>query len=200
MILFAQVLGEPAPPDRSKPGQPKIDETLFFRIGAGDKDAFEEFYRLTERTLYAYSLSLVHNHHDALDILQETCLKVRAAAHLYEPRGKPLAWVLTIAKNLAYSKFRRDSRMVDGESLRMEDSLDFSYVEDPEDRMVLESALTILTEEERAVVLLHAVAGVRHREVAQSLGKPLSTVLSKYYRALKKLRQHLEERGVPDEK
>ena len=50
-----------------------------------------------------------------------------------------------------------------------------------------------LTEEERQIVILHAVAGFRHRETAELLDLALPTVLSKYHRALKKLRRHWKE-------
>ena len=50
-----------------------------------------------------------------------------------------------------------------------------------------------LTEEQaRRIVLLHAVTGLKHREIAQLLELPLATVLSKYHRALKKLKAQLE--------
>ena len=42
------------------------------------------------------------------------------------------------------------------------------------------------------MVLLHAVSGLKHREIAALLELPLATVLSKYHRALKKLRVQLE--------
>ena len=58
----------------------------------------------------------------------------------------------------------------------------------PEDRQVLQEALAGLGAEERQIVLLHAVAGLKHREIARLLEQPLSTVLSKYHRGLKKLR------------
>ena len=45
-----------------------------------------------------------------------------------------------------------------------------------------------LSEEERQIVMLHAVAGFKHREIAATLDLPLATVLSKYNRALKKLK------------
>jgi len=53
--------------------------------------------------------------------------------------------------------------------------------------MVLAAAFHVLTEEERTIVLLHAVSGFKHREIAQFLSKPLATVLSKYRRAIKKI-------------
>ncbi|HSR04623.1 MAG TPA: sigma-70 family RNA polymerase sigma factor, partial [Proteiniclasticum sp.] len=69
----------------------------------------------------------------------------------------------------------------------------FSYVTDAEDRLVLEGVLEKLTEEERKIILLYAISGMRHREIAESLDMKLSTLLSKYHRGLKKLRSYLEK-------
>ena len=62
-----------------------------------------------------------------------------------------------------------------------------------EDRLMLRMVLQVLSEEELQIVMLHAVAGCKHREIAQLLELPLPTVLSKYHRALKKLRKQWEE-------
>ena len=62
----------------------------------------------------------------------------------------------------------------------------------PEDREVLQALLQRLEPQERQIVVLHAVAGLKHREVAQLLEMPLSTVLGKYSRSLKKLKKSLE--------
>jgi RNA polymerase sigma-70 factor (ECF subfamily) len=48
-----------------------------------------------------------------------------------------------------------------------------------------------LSDQERQIVVLHAVSGLKHREIAAALNLPLPTVLSKYNRALKKLKTHL---------
>ena len=61
-----------------------------------------------------------------------------------------------------------------------------------EDRTVLTAALSTLSDEERQIIMLHVTAGLKHREIAQLLELPLSTVLSKYRRALAKLKQKLE--------
>src|SRR5690554_872194 len=50
-----------------------------------------------------------------------------------------------------------------------------------------------LTDEERQIIMLHTVSGYKHREVAGFLKIPLSTALSKYHRAIKKLRILLSE-------
>ena len=58
--------------------------------------------------------------------------------------------------------------------------------------MVLHAALYSLSEEEQRIVLLHATTGLKHREIAHILDLALPTVLSKYHRALKKLKRILE--------
>ena len=62
-----------------------------------------------------------------------------------------------------------------------------------EDRVVLRAFLEALPETERQIVLLHAAAGFRHWEIAKFLHMPLSTVLSKYHRAMKRLRVQIAE-------
>ena len=61
-----------------------------------------------------------------------------------------------------------------------------------EDRGVLRACLEQLSDQERQIVALHAVAGFKHREIAALLELPLSTVLSKYNRAIKRLKQYLQ--------
>ena len=101
MILFNFVFGTNSAGNNPKQRKSTdIDEKLFEQIGQDDMEAFETLYIITERTMYAYILSLVKNHEDALDIMHDTYLKVRSAAHLYKPMGKPLAWMFTIAKIL----------------------------------------------------------------------------------------------------
>ena len=55
-----------------------------------------------------------------------------------------------------------------------------------------------LPTEDLQIVVLHAVAGYKMKEIAEMLGIPLSTVLSKHSRSLKKLKQSLEEESRDD--
>lgn len=193
MLLFTFVMDESN--QKTSYNKIEIDENLFKRIGLNDMEAFDELYRITERTLYAYTLSLVRSHDETLDLMQETYLKILSASHLYKPMGKPLAWMFTISKNLYLNRIRKYKNEFNVETTEMADDLRFSYVTDPEDRVVLEAALDILSQEERNIVLLYAVTGLKHKEIAESIGLSLSTTLSKYHRALKKLKKHLVERG-----
>ena len=173
----------------------KINDNLFEQIAEGNMDALETLYSSTERTLYAYLLSLTKDHNLAVDLLQETYIKVMGAAHLYQPQGKPMAWIFSIAKILSHDKLRKRNREVVVGETEVFDRINLSYEMHPENRLVLEAALAELAETERSIILLFSVSGLKHREIAGLLNLNISTVLSKYHRGLKKLRTFLEEGG-----
>jgi RNA polymerase sigma factor (sigma-70 family) len=189
MLLFTFVYEDDPGDLRYK--KVKIDEGLFKRIAKEDMTALDELYVITERIMYAFTLSLTKDHQRALDLMQDTYVKIISAAHLYKPMGKPLAWMFTIAKNLHYTNARREKRRISIETQGAFDDNSFTYITDMENRIVLEGVLSLLSDEEREIVLLYAVTGMKHKEIAECLGLKLSTTLSKYHRALKKLREHL---------
>jgi len=180
-MIFCMTVAEP------DPDADAALEDCIARIAGGDKDALADLYNRTRPAVYGFALSIVKNAHDAEDILHDACLQVWNAAGGYRRQGKPMAWVLTITRNLAISRLREHGRT---EPLVQEDWQD-RLADNPavthEDRMMLEAVLSALSDEERQIVTLHALTGLRHREIAALLGLPLPTVLSKYSRALKKL-------------
>lgn len=172
------------------------DEELLRQVGLGDKEAFHQLYQNTDRTVYSFILSILKNPQDAEEVMQETYLKIWTCAASYQPQGKPLAWMFTIARNLCYMKFRDQKRMADIglDELSGDEMGEVCLsLENLADAIVLRAALDILKEDERQIVLLHASAGLKHREIASGLQIPLATVLSRYNRAMKKLKQYLRE-------
>lgn len=153
-------------------------------------------YQNTDRTVYSFILSIMKNPQDAEEVMQETYMKIWTSASSYQSQGKPLAWIFTIARNLCYMKFRDQKHRADIglEELTGEETGELCLpLENLADAMALRAALELLKEDERQIVLLHASAGLKHREIAASLGMPLATVLSKYNRSIKKLKQNLRE-------
>lgn len=166
-------------------------ESLLLDMTRGDQEALAQLYHRTRTAVFGLALSYLKNRHDAEDVTQDTFVRAWENAPSYRPQGKPMAWLLTIARNLSLMKLREKDRT---ESLPEEDwalpGPDDALT--TEDRTVLSAAMSVLEDEEQQIVLLHAVTGLKHREIAESLSLPLSTVLSKYHRALKKLRRKLE--------
>ena len=163
------------------------------RIAGGDKGALAEFYQKTHTAVYGFALSILKNTHDAEDVLQDTYVQVWQAALSYRPQGKPMAWLLTIARNLSMSRLREQSRTDTYVPEDWQDRLAEVTAVTQEDRLTLHALLDALEEQERQIVTLHALAGLKHREIAALLELPLATVLSKYSRALKKLQAAWKE-------
>lgn len=172
--------------------QVNIDENLFPRIANGEKEAFCELYELCGKTVFTYALSILRNVSNAEDAASEAFLKIRTASGAYKPCGKPMAWIFTITKNICVNMFRTESKKAKSHLEDLDNLSALDKISDIEDRIVLKSALTILSDMECRIILLHAVSGEKHREIAENLGLPLSTVLSKYNRGIKKLRKELE--------
>ncbi len=172
-------------------------ERLLLETASGSQEAFGQLYQRTRGAVYAMMLSMLKHAHDAQDLTQDVFVRIWESAGQYQPRGSPMAWILTIARNLARMHLRQSGRTGD----LSEEEWDAIPAEDPrvtvEDRVVLQTALAALGDEERQVVLLHAASGLRHREIAELLDMPTATVLSKYHRALKKMRTLMEGDGRP---
>ena len=167
-------------------------DRLLSGVAAGDREALAQLYRRTRTAVYGLALSYVKNAHDAQDVTQDTFVRVWDSAQQYKPQGSPMGWLLAVARNLALMKLRQGARQEQLDEEEWDAIPADSPAVTPEDRQILQTALASLADQERQVVMLHAVTGLKHREIAALLQIPLATVLSKYHRALKKLKVQLE--------
>lgn len=87
-----------------------MKEEWIQKIAEGDRDTFRDFYKEAAGPVYSFILSLTRDAHEAEDLMQDTFLCVWDRAGDYEPQGKPLAWVFTIARHLCYMRFRQRRR------------------------------------------------------------------------------------------
>lgn len=164
---------------------------LLLDIAAGERDALAELYRHTQTAVYGLALSYLKNFHDAQDLTQDVYVHVWNHAGQYRPVGSVMGWLLTVCRNLCLMRLRQQERQtsLDSEAWDALPAIPWGLTHD--ERMLLQQALGSLGEEERRIVLLHT-SGLKHREIASLLKLPLSTVLSKYHRSLKKMRSSLE--------
>lgn len=191
LMLLAALQSEYGVPD------PHQLEQLMAGLAAGDRESLAQLYHRTRAAVYGLALSILGSGHDAEDVTQDTYVTAWEKCHLYRPQGTPMAWLLTITRNLARMKLRDRGRTQDlGEEQWHAIPAQAPSVT-PEDRAVLEAALSILSDQERQIVVLHAASGLKHREIAKLLELPLPTVLSKYRRALSKLKTKLEGDDAP---
>ncbi len=179
----------------------EIYDEYLHRMQQGDREAFQSLYEAAARMVYAYALSILQNPQDAEEAMQDTFLTAWRQCGTYASSGKPLAWLFTIVRNRSYALLRSQSLhpSVSLESLDTEDLSWQPYSEDLEAerfavRDSLVKALACLTDQERRLIYLHVIASLKHREIAAVLHLPLATVLSRYHRAIQKLRRELSGR------
>ena len=163
------------------------------RAAAGDQAALEALYARPRPAVYALALSIVKNAHDAEDVMQDVYVRVWQGAGNYRGQGTPMAWLLTVTRNLALDCRRWQAKL---EPLDLEGAVFLAPAVTHEDRVLLSALLEGLEETERQIVVLHALGGLKHRETAALLELPLGTVLARYSRAVKKLRLAGKEAGL----
>ena len=158
-----------------------------------DSGALERLADRFAPAVYRLAYARTGSRVDAEDVMQDTFVKAFHAAGQYKSSGKPMAWLMTIARNEALMRIRGRGRTV---SMSPEDWQE-QFADRPdvsqEDKLTLKALLETLSDEEREIVTLHALTGLKHREIAAMLDLALPTVLSKYNRAIKKLGKSLEE-------
>lgn len=158
------------------------------KIADGDRDALCSLYNAVGRDIYAFLLTFCRNRHTAEDILQDTFISVFENAGRFRVYKNPRAWIITIAKNKALNRLRLDSRAAAeiDEDLAAEGAAPDDEVAD---RIYAGMLLSVLSGEERKIVILHAVYGLKHRETAKMLGLPLGTITRKYKECIEKMKQ-----------
>ncbi len=168
-----------------------LDECLE-EIASDDMDGFRKLYELTSHILYGFSFSIVKNEYTAQDCLHDSYIKIIEAAKTYVSKSKPLAWMLTITRNTCLQSLRENRKQT---NLTEEQWILQAHEEDVSavDREFLNQCLNQLDDKERQVIMLHSLTGYKFKEIAQILKLPLSTVLSRHNRAIKKLQQIVKQ-------
>lgn len=188
------LLSIPAEPVSSSKQAERLDNYIL-GIAKGDKEALAGLYESTH-TVYGFALSLCKNVPDAEDVLQDVFVQIWNAAEQYTPAGKPMAWIFTITRNLALLCLRQKNKMIPFSAEDLQEHLEEISQVTSDDRIVLEALLKSLQDTERQILVLHALSGMKHREIASLLQIPLPTVLSKYHRAVKKLGKIMKEADI----
>ena len=183
----------------------KIIEKCLISLANGDIDAMNLLYAEIKKDIYAFALSKVCNKFDAEDIFQDTFIRIYENAKLYSPKGKPMAWIFTIEVNVInrYYQVKSKREAIDLDLVintiqdcKCEDTLSNNSISND----FLRNLLNNLNDLEREVISLHIVSELKFREIAELLNMPLSTILSKYNRAIKKIKKMVKEDKIDEKK
>ena len=140
--------------------------------------------------LYRYAYRLTGNSHEAEDLTQQTYLLVQQRGHQLREVQALRGWLLTIVRNVFLKSRRHRGR---GRSL---DDIDEPTVtedswDSPVDREQLQQALLELSEEFRSPIVLYYFEDFSYQQIANHMGVPIGTVMSRLSRAKNFLKKRL---------
>jgi RNA polymerase sigma-70 factor (ECF subfamily) len=194
------------------------DATLVRAVANGSEEALAALYDRHVGGVHAVAFRLTSDRQVAEEVVQETFLALWNRAELFDPAVASLAtWLRTIARNRTVDRLRAAGRRPPLVSLGGRDDADDSdsafdrlgpdavvlggAVPDPSPeaaaeasdmRTAVASALGVMPEPERVVILLAYREGLTQAEIAERLEWPLGTVKTRTRRALARLRVALE--------
>src|SRR5438270_10282320 len=173
------------------------DEALLKKISQHQQPALNELYGRYGQTLKAVIDSVVHEEAEADDVLQEILLQIWKEADHYSPKaGKPLGWIVTIARRRAIDRLRRRqaysrARERYGKELEQQPRNSRHEAYDPfvrkDLRHFLEKCMRALPRFQREAVELAFFKGLSHSEIAMATHAPLGTVKTRLELGLQKL-------------
>ena len=157
--------------------------------------------------LYAVALRLTRNRADAEDLMQDTYVKALRFEHQFRPGTNLKAWLFTILHNTWRNRLRDSARgVVDVDSDRLDEAAGQDTMSAPEtpERILLrasldadlQAALDALPEVFRTAVWLRDVEELSYADIAEVVGVPIGTVMSRISRGRKLLFQHLNASHV----
>lgn len=166
-------------------------QQLAVRLARGEEAAFAELYDAAADRLHHYLTARLGSRDAASDVLQTAFLRAVKSRRRFRSVENPVAYLFQIARNEAVRAAKR--RPLQRRSITADDV----FVAPPavngrhEDAEVVAAALKRLAAEDREIIELKIFAGLTFREIGDVTGLPLSTVATRYRRALESLRPWL---------
>jgi RNA polymerase sigma-70 factor (ECF subfamily) len=193
----------PAVTPALEPGQP-TDLELMAGIQAEDPEALSQLYDRYNGILKALILRVIHNEAEADDLLQEIFMEIWNQAKNFSPqKGKPLGWMVTLARRRAIDGLRkkqayaRAEERLQAETEQQPDAWVLNTTEEEialgDTRIHLRRVIESLPPPQQQAIELAFFRGMSQREIAADTNTPLGTVKTRLELGLKKIYDGLKE-------
>jgi RNA polymerase sigma-70 factor (ECF subfamily) len=186
-----------------KPGDPS-DVELMRGLQAEDPDALSQLYDRYNGILKALILRVIHNEAEAEDLLQEVFLEIWSQAKNFSSKkGKPLGWMVTLARRRAIDGLRK-KKAYDRAEERLQaeteqqpgswvQNVTEAAIHSGDARFLMGRVIDSLPQAQRETVELAFFYGMSQREIAANTNTPLGTVKTRLELGLKKIYDALKE-------
>ncbi|PYJ17444.1 MAG: RNA polymerase subunit sigma-24 [Verrucomicrobia bacterium] len=186
-----------------EPGAPS-DLDLMQAIQAEDADALSQLYDRYNGILKALILRVVHNEAEADDLLQEIFMEIwNHAKNFSAKKGKPLGWMVTLARRRAIDGLRkkqayaRAEQRLQNETEQQPDAwVHYATAEEimlGDTRVLIRKVINRLPPAQQQAIDLAFFRGMSQREIAAKTNTPLGTVKTRLELGLKKIYDGLKE-------
>lgn len=188
------------------------DHALVEATRRGDRAAFRLLMQRYQRKVYSIAYGFLRNPEDALDVVQESFIKVHRYLHNFEGNSSFYTWLYRIVTNLCIDHIRKNRRH---RELEFDDGIRHDGAEegdgsafvppsslgDPtkllQRREILEAVqegLSHLSDKHRAVIVMRELQGMSYEEMARSMGCSKGTIMSRLFHARRNMQRLLTER------
>jgi RNA polymerase sigma-70 factor (ECF subfamily) len=180
------------------------DLDLMQAIQAEDADALSQLYDRYNGILKALILRVIHNEAEADDLLQEIFMEIWNQAKNFSPeKGKPLGWMVTLARRRAIDGLRkkqayaRAEERLQSETEQQPDAWVHNATEEAivlgDTRVLMRNVISGIPAAQQEVIDLAFFQGMSQREIAAKTNTPLGTVKTRLELGLKKIYDGLKE-------
>ncbi len=192
------------------PAQADVSELdLVKRCQAGQADAFDELVVRYRTRIFGMIYNMVHNEQDAWDLAQDSFVKAWKSIKRFRGRSSFYTWMYRIVMNVTIDWLRK--KQIKGAGAEFDDSIQLKEIDPasktvpkpdalPHERMErseiraqIDNAISQLTPEHRAVILMKEIEDMQYHEMAEALGCSIGTVMSRLFYARKKLQALLKD-------
>ncbi len=195
---------ERQPPVAARGDTAESESALIDLARAGHTDARETLAQRYRQPAYLLAVQMLGNRDDAMDVTQDAMLRFFTTLDSFDSERRVQPWLFTIVRNQVRDLWRRRRRRP-GDSAPDADSLTSQLVApgpSPEAdlrrqqlREEVWRAMDKLPAEKREIIVLRDFHDLAYNDIAQVLGIPIGTVMSRLHGARRQLRARLEEGG-----
>lgn len=184
--------------------EPDPDAQLMLRLKNGEDQVLNELMGRWQLPLVSFIYRYIGQETEALDLAQETFVRVYETRHRYTVQGKFSTWLFAIAANLSRNYLRWRQRRGDSasagwdakgakfaESVQSEDDSPDHAAMRSESISLIKEVVNQLPHDLKTVILLYEYQGLSYEEIASVLGCSIKAVEMKLYRTRKLLRERL---------